>query len=162
MYSITYRSCLQLSDGNQWDSTRERKPFRFKIGFIFFLFPFPCFYAPEWRIKTCILWYMKYCEACCLRVYSLIMIPFLSFFSSLSGCEQVIPGLDIGVSQLSIGERAKLTIPPSLGYGRRGFPGLFVNLMSSLFPLWRLFASSNPKKSPPRFRARFRHWTAQL
>jgi FKBP-type peptidyl-prolyl cis-trans isomerase len=60
-----------LSDGNQWDSTRERKPFRFKIG-----------------------------------------------------CEQVIPGLDIGVSQLSIGERAKLTIPPSLGYGRRGFPGL--------------------------------------
>ena len=40
----------------------------------------------------------------------------------------MIPGLDIGVSQLSIGERAKLTIPSSLGYGRRGFPGLFVSL----------------------------------
>ena len=40
------------------------------------------------------------------------------------GAEQVIPGLDEGVSQLSIGERAKLTIPPDLAYGRKGFPGL--------------------------------------
>ena len=40
------------------------------------------------------------------------------------GAEQVIPGLDLGVAQLSKGERAKLTIPASLAYGERGFPGL--------------------------------------
>lgn len=40
------------------------------------------------------------------------------------GAEQVIPGLDLGVAQLSIGERAKMTIPSSLAYGEKGFPGL--------------------------------------
>jgi len=40
------------------------------------------------------------------------------------GCEQVIPGLDDGVAQLSVGERAKITIPPHLAYGEQGFPGL--------------------------------------
>ena len=40
------------------------------------------------------------------------------------GAEQVVQGLDEGVSQLSIGERAKLIIPPNLGYGAKGFPGL--------------------------------------
>ena len=40
------------------------------------------------------------------------------------GAEQVIPGLDHGVAQLSIGERAKMTIPADLAYGERGFPGL--------------------------------------
>ena len=40
------------------------------------------------------------------------------------GSEQVIPGLDLGVAQLSIGERAKLTIPSRLAYGEKGFPGL--------------------------------------
>ena len=40
------------------------------------------------------------------------------------GAEQVIPGLDEGVSQLSIGEKARITIPPKLGYGSKGFPGL--------------------------------------
>ena len=29
-----------------------------------------------------------------------------------------------GIAQLSIGERAKIFIPPSLAYGERGFPGL--------------------------------------
>ncbi len=38
--------------------------------------------------------------------------------------EQVIPGLDEGVSQLSIGERAKISIPASKAYADRGFPGL--------------------------------------
>jgi FK506-binding protein 1 len=40
------------------------------------------------------------------------------------GAEQVIPGLDDGISQLSIGERAKIIIPPALAYGSKGFPGL--------------------------------------
>ncbi|CAM9328611.1 unnamed protein product [Sphacelaria rigidula] len=40
------------------------------------------------------------------------------------GNEQVVPGLDEGVSQLSIGERAKVTIPAASAYGARGFPGL--------------------------------------
>ncbi len=40
------------------------------------------------------------------------------------GAEQVIPGLDKGVSQLSIGERAKIMIPAHLAYADRGFPGL--------------------------------------
>ena len=40
------------------------------------------------------------------------------------GSEQVIPGLDQGVSQLSIGERAKIIIPAHLAYGPKGFPGL--------------------------------------
>eukprot|EP01038_Epipyxis_sp_PR26KG_P009527 gene9527-12833_t len=38
------------------------------------------------------------------------------------GADQVIPGLDLGVGQLSIGERAKMTIPSHLAYGDRGFP----------------------------------------
>ena len=33
------------------------------------------------------------------------------------GGEQVIPGLDAGVSQLSIGERAKISIPAHMAYG---------------------------------------------
>ena len=33
-------------------------------------------------------------------------------------------GLDDGVAQLSIGERAKISIPASEAYGERGFPGL--------------------------------------
>ena len=33
------------------------------------------------------------------------------------GGEQVIPGLDAGVLQLSIGERAKILIPPDMAYG---------------------------------------------
>ncbi|RYH13351.1 hypothetical protein EON65_35850 [archaeon] len=33
-------------------------------------------------------------------------------------------GLDLGVAQLSIGERAKVSIPAHLAYGEKGFPGL--------------------------------------
>jgi FK506-binding protein 1 len=40
------------------------------------------------------------------------------------GADQVIPGLDQGVAQLSLGERAKMTIPSHLAYGDKGFPGL--------------------------------------
>lgn len=38
--------------------------------------------------------------------------------------EQVIPGLDEGLSQLSIGERARISIPSHKAYASSGFPGL--------------------------------------
>ena len=40
------------------------------------------------------------------------------------GMGQVIKGLDEGVSQLSVGARARIKIPPEMAYGERGFPGL--------------------------------------
>lgn len=38
------------------------------------------------------------------------------------GVGQVIKGWDEGVIQMSLGERAKLTITPDYGYGARGYP----------------------------------------
>ncbi|CAM9750399.1 unnamed protein product [Choristocarpus tenellus] len=49
--------------------------------------------------------------------------------------QTVIPGLDDGVSQLSIGERAKVTIPPGSAYGARGFPGLVPPSSTLIFDL---------------------------
>jgi FKBP-type peptidyl-prolyl cis-trans isomerase len=51
------------------------------------------------------------------------------------GSEQVVPGLDEGVSQLSIGERAKVTMPPGLAYGAKGFPGLVPPNSSLVFDM---------------------------
>lgn len=51
------------------------------------------------------------------------------------GGEQVIPGLDAGVLQLSIGERAKIMIPPDMAYGERGFPGLIPRNSPLVFDL---------------------------
>jgi FKBP-type peptidyl-prolyl cis-trans isomerase len=51
------------------------------------------------------------------------------------GAEQVIPGLDLGVAQLSIGERAKITIPANLAYGARGFPGLIPGSSDLVFDI---------------------------
>lgn len=51
------------------------------------------------------------------------------------GSEQVVPGLDEGVGQLSIGERAKITMPPSKAYGSKGFPGLVPPNTSLIFDL---------------------------
>ncbi|GBG31135.1 Peptidyl-prolyl cis-trans isomerase [Hondaea fermentalgiana] len=49
------------------------------------------------------------------------------------GAGQVITGLDEGVSQLSVGERAKLVIPADLAYGERGFPGLIPSSSTLIF-----------------------------
>jgi FKBP-type peptidyl-prolyl cis-trans isomerase len=44
-------------------------------------------------------------------------------FQFVLGAGQVISGWDLGVAQLKVGEKAKLTLPPDLAYGRAGYPG---------------------------------------
>lgn len=45
-------------------------------------------------------------------------------FQCTIGVGQVIKGWDTSITQLSVGSRAKLTIPGHEAYGVRGFPGL--------------------------------------
>lgn len=44
-------------------------------------------------------------------------------FTFVLGEGQVIAGWDIGVAQMKIGDKVKLTIPPELAYGQSGYPG---------------------------------------
>ncbi|MBA3850012.1 MAG: peptidylprolyl isomerase [Opitutus sp.] len=45
-------------------------------------------------------------------------------FTFVLGMRQVIGGWDQGVASMKIGDRVKLTLPPHLGYGARGYPGV--------------------------------------
>ena len=44
-------------------------------------------------------------------------------FEFVLGAGMVIAGWDLGVAQMQIGDKVKLTIPPELAYGRDGYPG---------------------------------------
>ena len=44
-------------------------------------------------------------------------------FTFVLGEGMVIAGWDLGVAQMKIGDKVKMTIPPELAYGRNGYPG---------------------------------------
>jgi FKBP-type peptidyl-prolyl cis-trans isomerase FkpA len=45
-------------------------------------------------------------------------------FEFVLGVGQVIQGWDVGVAQMKVGQKVKLTIPPNMGYGAGGYPGV--------------------------------------
>lgn len=45
-------------------------------------------------------------------------------FSFPLGMGRVIKGWDEGVATMKVGGKRKLTVPPEMGYGARGFPGV--------------------------------------
>ncbi|KAE8141366.1 hypothetical protein BDV38DRAFT_237738 [Aspergillus pseudotamarii] len=49
------------------------------------------------------------------------------------GIKRLIKGWDEGVPQMSLGEKALLTITPDYGYGAQGFPGLIPPNSTLLF-----------------------------
>src|SRR5512137_1081837 len=45
-------------------------------------------------------------------------------FAFVLGTGQVIQGWDKGVASMQVGDKVRLTIPPELAYGPRGYPGV--------------------------------------
>lgn len=43
-------------------------------------------------------------------------------FHFVLGAKQVIAGWEMGVAQMVVGDKVRLTIPPHLAYGRDGYP----------------------------------------
>lgn len=58
------------------------------------------------------------------------------------GVGQVIKGWDEGVAGMSVGERAKLTIPPEMGYGARGAGGVIPGNATLIFGASRVQAGA--------------------
>lgn len=54
-------------------------------------------------------------------------------FQFTIGHGQVIQGWDQGFAKLSLGEKARLTVPPMMAYGNRGFPGLIPPMSTLVF-----------------------------
>jgi FKBP-type peptidyl-prolyl cis-trans isomerase len=54
---------------------------------------------------------------------------------------EVIKGWDEGIKNMSKGERSKMTIPPQLAYGEKGFPGLIPGRTSITFEVTLLDVS---------------------
>jgi FKBP-type peptidyl-prolyl cis-trans isomerase FkpA len=44
-------------------------------------------------------------------------------FTFRLGAGEVIPGWDLGVATMKVGDKVKLTLAPHLGYGVSGYPG---------------------------------------
>ncbi len=44
-------------------------------------------------------------------------------FSFVLGAGEVIAGWDLGVAQMKVGDKVRMTIPPNLAYGAAGYPG---------------------------------------
>ena len=44
-------------------------------------------------------------------------------FEFTLGASEVIAGWDQGVATMKVGDKVKMTIPPELAYGARGYPG---------------------------------------
>lgn len=54
-------------------------------------------------------------------------------FQTIIGQGHVIRGWDEGVPQLSVGEKAVLTITPDYGYGERGYPPIIPENSTLIF-----------------------------
>ncbi|KPJ96570.1 MAG: hypothetical protein AMJ53_00340 [Gammaproteobacteria bacterium SG8_11] len=54
-------------------------------------------------------------------------------FEFVLGARQVIPGWDEGIALLHKGEKAQLVLPPELGYGQRGVPGVIPENATLIF-----------------------------
>ncbi|KAB8271268.1 hypothetical protein BDV30DRAFT_213736 [Aspergillus minisclerotigenes] len=64
------------------------------------------------------------------------------------GTGRVIKGWDEGVPQMSLGEKALLTITPDYGYGAQGFPNLIPANSTLLFEV-QLVAINNKEMPKP-------------